>query len=182
MCGIVALFRPSVSYGRSPLSARMRSRRRRRTINDFGWFLYLYTWPPFSVWALAIALAILWDTSERPAFPRWAGYMNLWLALLLVPAGLMLFFKSRPFAYDGIITFWVPTVAFFFWIGDDRVGAEGDSTERGGGRNRRGPGGRRGAGGRFRGGPSQGRRRPSPEQTDTRRMRRRDHGPALFRS
>ena len=28
----------------------------------------------------------------------------------------MLFFKSRPFAYDGIITFWVPTVAFFAWI------------------------------------------------------------------
>ena len=87
-----------------------------RSINDFGWFLYLYTWPPFTVWALAIGLAILWDNSERPAFPRWAAYMNFWVALLIVPAGLMLFFKSGPFAFDGIITFWVPTVAFFLWI------------------------------------------------------------------
>ena len=54
MCGIVALFMSRMVGRRFP--RRMRSRRRRRTINDFGWFLYLYTWPPFSVWALAIAL------------------------------------------------------------------------------------------------------------------------------
>jgi hypothetical protein len=115
MCGIVALFTCLVwSWGAfrpdeiSPDTT--------RSINDFGWFLYLYTWPPFSVWALAIGLAIIWDKSETPAFPRWAAYFNFWLAFLLVPAGLMLFFKTGPFAFDGLITFWVPTVVFFAWI------------------------------------------------------------------
>src|SRR5882757_1482136 len=87
-----------------------------RMLNDFGWFLYLFTWPPFSIWALAVGLGVLLDKSEEPAFPRWVAYMNLWLAFLLIPAGLMLFFKTGPFAFDGVITFWVPNVAFFGWI------------------------------------------------------------------
>lgn len=87
-----------------------------RMLNDVGWFLYLYTWPPFSVWAVAIAIAIFIDRRETPAFPRWAAYLNLWVAFLLVPAGLMLFFKDGAFAFNGLITFWVPTVAFFGWV------------------------------------------------------------------
>ena len=115
MCGIVALFTCLIwSWG--AFRPNDISPETTRSINDFGWFLYLYTWPPFSVWALVIGLAIIWDKSEQPAFPRWAAYYNFWLAFLLVPAGLMLFFKDGPFAFNGIITFWVPTVIFFAWI------------------------------------------------------------------
>jgi hypothetical protein len=101
----VAAFRPEVT---SLATTRM--------LNDFGWFLYLFTWPPFSIWALAVGIGVLMDKSEEPAFPRWVAYMNFWLAFLLIPAGLMLFFKSGPFAWDGLVTFWVPNVAFFGWI------------------------------------------------------------------
>jgi hypothetical protein len=87
-----------------------------RAINDLGWFLFLYTWPPFSIWALAIAGAIFCDRSERPVFPRWAAYLNVWVAILLVPAGAMLFFKHGAFAFNGVITFWIPTIAFFIWM------------------------------------------------------------------
>jgi hypothetical protein len=100
----VAAFRPEIS----PETTRM--------LNDFGWFLYLFTWPPFSVWALAIGIGVLLDKNEEPAFPRWVAYLNFWLAFLLIPAGLMLFFKTGPFAFDGVVTFWVPNVAFFGWI------------------------------------------------------------------
>jgi hypothetical protein len=100
----VAAFRPEISAETV------------RMLNDFGWFLYLFTWPPFSVWALAIGVGVLVDKSEEPAFPRWVAYMNFWLAFLLIPAGLMLFFKTGPFAFDGVVTFWVPNVAFFGWI------------------------------------------------------------------
>ena len=87
-----------------------------RTWNDFGWFLYLFTWPPFSVWCLAIAGSIIWDRSETPAFPRWVAYYNIWIAILLIPAGGMIFFKRGPLSFDGVIAFWVPTVVFFSWI------------------------------------------------------------------
>jgi hypothetical protein len=100
----VAAFRPEMS----PETLRM--------LNDFGWFLYLFTWPPFSMWALVIGLGVILDKSEEPAFPRWVAYLCFWLAFLLIPAGLMLFAKTGPFAFDGVITFWVPNVAFFGWI------------------------------------------------------------------
>jgi hypothetical protein len=87
-----------------------------RTWNDFGWFLYLFTWPPFSVWCLAIGLGIIWDKSEAPAFPRWVAYYNFWLAFLLIPAGLMIFFKHGPFGFNGLVAFYIPTAVFFTWI------------------------------------------------------------------
>jgi hypothetical protein len=87
-----------------------------RMWNDFGWFLYLWTWPPFSVWCLAIGLGIIWDKSGAPAFPRWFAYYNFWIAFLLVPAGLMIFFKHGPFGFNGLIAFWMPTAVFFVWM------------------------------------------------------------------
>jgi len=67
------------------------------------------------LWALAVGIGVLMDKREEPAFPRWVAYMNFWLAFLLIPAGLMLFFKSAR-CVDGLVTFWVPNVAFFGWI------------------------------------------------------------------
>ncbi|HEY1967736.1 MAG TPA: hypothetical protein VGH89_07295 [Pseudonocardia sp.] len=87
-----------------------------RTVNDFGWFLLLFAWPPFSIWNVAIALAIFADKSERPLFPRWSGYLCLWDAVLLAPGGLMAFFKTGPFAWNGIMAFYVPLSVFFVWM------------------------------------------------------------------
>jgi hypothetical protein len=107
-CGMVwgvAAFRPDQVAAEST-----------RTWNDFGWFLYLFTWPPFSVWCLAIGLGIIWDKTDTPAFPRWVAYYNFWIAFLLIPAGMMIFFKHGPFGFNGVIAFWVPTVVFFTWM------------------------------------------------------------------
>lgn len=87
-----------------------------QTINDIGWFLFLFTWPPFSVVCVLLALAIFADTSARPIFPRWTAYLNLWCALLLVPAGMIAFFKTGPFAYNGAIAYYIPLFAFLIWM------------------------------------------------------------------
>lgn len=87
-----------------------------RTVNDLAWFLFLYTWPPFSAWFVVIAITVFSDKSENPLYPRWIAYFNLWCALLTVPAGLMAFFKSGPFAYDGLIAMYIPFAIFFVWM------------------------------------------------------------------
>lgn len=38
-------------------------------------------------------------------FRRWVGYLNIWAALLLAPAVLIYFFKTGPFAWNGILVF-----------------------------------------------------------------------------
>lgn len=87
-----------------------------RALNDAGWFFFLFDWPPFILWFVAFALGIFWDKSENPPFPRWAAYLTLWVACLTVPAGVMIFFKSGAFAFNGLIAMYVPLTVFFIWI------------------------------------------------------------------
>ena len=83
---------------------------------DLAYFMPLFSWPIFSLWCVAIALAILLDDSRHPVYPRWAGFANLWAAVLYIPGGLILYFKHGPFAWNGIIALYVPFIVFFAWI------------------------------------------------------------------
>lgn len=87
-----------------------------RMLHDAGWFLFLFSWPPFSLWIGAVGAAILRDVADHPVFPRWSGYLSLWTALLFAPAVLMAFFKRGPMSYNGIIAFYIPTFIFFIWV------------------------------------------------------------------
>jgi hypothetical protein len=87
-----------------------------RALNDLGWFAFLLDVPPFTLWIGAIGVAILRDKRRVPVFPRWLGYLNLWVAFLVEPAVLIPFFKTGPFAYDGLLALYVPFGSFFAWI------------------------------------------------------------------
>lgn len=87
-----------------------------QSANDWVWFDWLYTWPPFALWMILIGVSILTDKNEKKTFPRWLAFYNFWSALLIAPAGLIAFFKTGPFAYDGIISFWFAVFVFFGWI------------------------------------------------------------------
>ena len=69
--------------------------------------------PPFSLWCVAIAVAIM---RRNGPLPRWIGYLNRWMAILFMPAMMMIFFKTGPFAQNGVLTFWMPVAVFFGWI------------------------------------------------------------------
>ena len=99
-----------------------------RMLNDSAWFLFLFAWPPFTFWFIAIAVAVFRDRSLRPLFPRWSAYLSLWVGLLAVAAGTMAFFKSGPFAYDGIIAMYIPLTAFLIWMLAFTVAMRGAAT------------------------------------------------------
>ena len=85
-------------------------------MNDFAWMMFAMTLSPFFVQMLAVAIAIFLDRSAEPIFPRWAGYFNLWIAILILPAGVIAFFHNGPFAWDGLIAFWLPVAVICVWI------------------------------------------------------------------
>jgi hypothetical protein len=72
----------------------------------------------WSLWVqlVAVAAAILIDRRDEPVLPHWLGYLSLWVALLIIPAGLVLFFKQGPFAWTGIIGLYTPLTGFVVWI------------------------------------------------------------------
>lgn len=84
-------------------------------LNDLGWLILSMTIAPFAAQNLAVAFAIFSDKRPEPAFPRWFAYASLWVAFTFLPAGFILFFKSGPFSWRGLIGFWVPLGAFGVW-------------------------------------------------------------------
>jgi hypothetical protein len=87
-----------------------------QTLHDLGWITAFFPITPFIVQAICIGALVLKDDSADPPFPRWLGYLNFWAAVLFAPGGLLLFFKTGPFAYHGLLVFWVPLIAFGLWI------------------------------------------------------------------
>jgi hypothetical protein len=87
-----------------------------RTLHDVGWILFMTVIWSLWVQLLAIAAAILIDRSGEPVFPHWLGYLSLWVAVLIIPAGLVLFFKQGLFAWTGLVGLYMPLTAFVVWI------------------------------------------------------------------
>ncbi|HEY1969365.1 MAG TPA: hypothetical protein VGH89_15545 [Pseudonocardia sp.] len=84
--------------------------------NDLGWLSFIGIVSSIVVQCIIIGLTILRDGSERPVFPRWVGYYNLWVAIAYCPSALVVFFKHGPLAWNGIFAWWLLAVAFFSWI------------------------------------------------------------------
>jgi hypothetical protein len=81
-------------------------------LNDMSWIILVIAWPPFMAQFIAFAFAILSDPSPTPVFPRWLAYADIWVCILFTPAILLPFFKTGPFAWNGLIVFWLPAVVF----------------------------------------------------------------------
>lgn len=87
-----------------------------RALHDLGWILFMTVIWSLFVQLVAIAAAVFLDRGSRAVFPRWIGYLNLWVAVLIIPAGLVLFFKHGPFAWNGVVGLYIPLTAFTFWV------------------------------------------------------------------
>jgi hypothetical protein len=103
ICWTVAAYRPERAISEILL------------LNDLGWFFFIMTVPPGILQVLVLGMAILQDKRRQPLFPRWVGYFNLWAAVIFIPGGVVSLFKTGPFAWNGIIAFWIPVLVFGSW-------------------------------------------------------------------
>jgi len=87
-----------------------------RMLNDLGWLMFVGVISSAVVEFGSIGVAILADERDSGVFPRWAGYFNVWVAILVIPAGVVPFFKSGPFAWNGAFAFFLPLAVFATWI------------------------------------------------------------------
>lgn len=83
-------------------------------LNDTAWLLLFTGITPFMVQNVAIAVAILRDGSR--VFPRWLGYLNLLVAFAFIPDVLAYFFKTGPFAWNGVFVFWLALTAYSVFL------------------------------------------------------------------
>ncbi len=84
--------------------------------HDQAWLIFVGMWSGATMQNICIGLAVLLDKRERPIIPRWYGYFNIWVGTLFIPGGLIYFFKSGPFAWNGAFAFWLPASVFGVWF------------------------------------------------------------------
>ena len=80
--------------------------------------LTLVTTDQFYIFAqVALSVVILrYPMDELSPFPRWYGWFNLWVAIAFEVGAVSFMTKTGPFAWDGVLVFWMPFVLFFAWI------------------------------------------------------------------
>jgi hypothetical protein len=83
-------------------------------LNDAAWLLLFTGIAPFMIQNVAIGVAILRDRSE--VFPRWLGYLNLLVAFSFLPDPLAYFFKTGPFAWNGVFVFWLALTSYSVFL------------------------------------------------------------------
>jgi len=87
-----------------------------RALYDLGWFFFLGVVSTFVLQLVLFGVAVLIDRRDKPIFPRWLGYVNIWLAITFTPASFLVFFKTGPLAWNGLLVWWVPVAAFLAWF------------------------------------------------------------------
>jgi hypothetical protein len=87
-----------------------------QTLSDLSWMTFYGVTCTAVLEALVIGVVILADRRAVPLFPRWSGFLNIWVALLFTPGSFLVFFKTGPLAWNGLCVFWMPFGVFFAWI------------------------------------------------------------------
>jgi hypothetical protein len=103
LCWAVATFRPD----RDPAIVQM--------LSDLGWESLELQWALTTMQMVAMALVGLGDKRKTPLFPRWVCFLSIWCGLSFVPASLTLYLKTGPFAWDGLLSFYIPYAAWLVW-------------------------------------------------------------------
>jgi hypothetical protein len=101
---VVAAFRPE----RNPEITQI--------IADIAWLMFVTGVVPFLLQLLTLAAAIFMDKRQSPAFPRWMAYFLVWVSISFLPTPLAFFMKTGPFAWNGLLSWWVPLTLFFIWL------------------------------------------------------------------
>jgi hypothetical protein len=85
-------------------------------LDDMGWVPFVGLTSTIVLQVTVFGVAILLDRRERPVFPRWLGYYNLWVALMFLPGTFNVFYQGGPLSRNGIIASYIPLTAFATWL------------------------------------------------------------------
>jgi hypothetical protein len=85
-------------------------------LDDMGWIPFVGLTSTIVLQVTVFGVAVLLDRRESPVFPRWLGYYNLWVALMLLPGTFNVFYQTGPLSRNGIIAWYIPLTVFATWL------------------------------------------------------------------
>lgn len=84
-------------------------------MSDIYWLMLVGNACIFVLQVWSIGYAALVDRRPKPVFPRWFGYFNLVLGVLLIPGAFVFLTKTGPFAWNGLLANMLPSLVYFAW-------------------------------------------------------------------
>ncbi|MFJ8745992.1 hypothetical protein ACIRL2_42385 [Embleya sp. NPDC127516] len=115
-CGVCILMLVNIFWAAAAYRAGETSPEVTQALWDTGWFLFLFSIPPFIVWFVSLALGVLWNPPEHQLYPRWAAYMTLALCLSWITDLAIVFFKTGQWTYTGFAGLWLIFGSFSVWV------------------------------------------------------------------
>lgn len=86
-----------------------------QAFHDMSWLIMIVPSAHIMLQVLATAFSILGDQRETPLVPRVIGYAFLLDGAFYVPAWAAGFTDHGPFAWNGLISFWLSVIPFGVW-------------------------------------------------------------------
>lgn len=80
---------------------------------DFGYLAFIGSLGCFCVMWMAFGLAIVLD--QNGVLPKWLGYYTVWQYVSELVAAPVWIAKSGPFAWNGLMTFWLAMTLYVPW-------------------------------------------------------------------
>jgi hypothetical protein len=114
--GVLLVVIPMFVYAALAYRPETRDPKTMQFFSDFGWQMFIGAFSPAVLQSICLALAIFGDKRDKPVMPRWVGYFNVWVATLFLPGSIVIIAHGGPFAWNGLMAFWVPAVVFGSWF------------------------------------------------------------------
>ena len=109
-------FYPPLLWIANTFRARERSADLIFLLNDIAWLQFIGGLSLIMPMYVTVAVVALNDKSAHPAFPRWVAFVSALAFVLNLPDQMLFFFKTGPFAWNGLFAFWVPFSGFCTWF------------------------------------------------------------------
>jgi len=81
-------------------------------LNDLAWITFVAPIGMTVGELVLLALAVFFDKVPHPVFPRWVAWYSALTALAIAPAALAAVVTDGPFAWDGIVSFWLRNLSY----------------------------------------------------------------------
>ncbi len=85
-------------------------------LTDSGWLCIDLLYTCTTLQMVAAALVGLADKSPTPLFPRWVCFLTIWCGISFFPASLTGVLKTGPFAWNGLLSFYIPYFCWLCWF------------------------------------------------------------------
>ncbi len=87
-----------------------------RLLFDLGWMMMDVGFGVTLLQYFALGVVAIGDPREKPLFPKWLAWLGIWLGLEFVVELIMPNFRTGPFAWNGLFSYWLPFFGPFVWM------------------------------------------------------------------